>query len=85
MYTAAHGRRQEHAKEGEKKKRKEEKKKGEKRKKRKTHSRTHTYLTYSTHTPATHTYTQAVNPGSQNNNVEKSSSNLAPHKTTVGQ
>lgn len=85
MYTAAHGRRRGHAKEGKKRKERRKKKKGEKRKKRKTHSGTHTYTTYSTHTAATHTYTQAVNPGSQNNNVEKSSSNLAPHKTTVGQ
>lgn len=36
------------------------------------------------HTHYTHTYTHAVNPASQNNNVEKSSSNLAPHRTTVG-
>lgn len=35
-----------------------------------------------THTP--HTHTHAVNPASQNNNVEKSSSNLAPQRTTVG-
>lgn len=54
---------------------------------KRSHVRSHTADTCKSknaraHTP--HTHTHAVNPASQNNNVEKSSSNLAPQRTTVG-